>query len=70
MLSGLNVIAWYGGAQEWLIVALVLVVLFGGAKIPQLARGFGEGIREFKKSINGEESTPGGNTTGDGEKQA
>jgi sec-independent protein translocase protein TatA len=35
---------------------VVVLVLFGGTKIPQLARGFGEGIREFKKSINGDDS--------------
>jgi sec-independent protein translocase protein TatA len=50
----------YMGTQEWVIVGIVVVVLFGGSKIPQLAKGLGEGIREFKKSIEGveEESKP------------
>jgi sec-independent protein translocase protein TatA len=43
----------YIGTQEILIIAGVVVLIFGGAKIPQLARGLGEGIREFKKSMDG-----------------
>lgn len=45
----------YIGTQEILIIAGVVILLFGSAKIPQLARGMGEGIREFKKSMNPEE---------------
>jgi sec-independent protein translocase protein TatA len=39
------------GTQEWLIIGAIVLVLFGSTKIPQLARGLGEGIREFKKSV-------------------
>ncbi|MES2463878.1 MAG: twin-arginine translocase TatA/TatE family subunit [Armatimonadota bacterium] len=56
MLTNLTTLAYFGGTQEWLIIGVVVLVLFGGTKIPQLARGFGEGIREFKKSINGDDS--------------
>ena len=56
MLTNSITFAYFGGAQEWLIIGVVVLVLFGGTKIPQLARGFGEGIREFKKSVNGDES--------------
>lgn len=45
--------AYFSSPQDWLIIALVAVVLFGGKKIPELARGMGEGIREFKKSVSG-----------------
>lgn len=45
----------YFGTQEILICAGVVVLLFGGAKLPQLAKGLGEGIREFKKSVNNDE---------------
>lgn len=38
------------GSQELLIVAGLLLVFFGGAKLPELMRGVGEGMREFKKS--------------------
>ena len=47
--------AYFTSTQDWLIIGVIVLVLFGGSKIPQLAKGMGEGIREFKKSINGEE---------------
>ncbi|MBS1714738.1 MAG: twin-arginine translocase TatA/TatE family subunit [Armatimonadetes bacterium] len=37
--------------QEWLIVLLVILLLFGGAKIPQLARGVGRSVSEFQEGI-------------------
>jgi sec-independent protein translocase protein TatA len=40
-----------------LLVLLVLVVLFGGKKIPELAKGLGEGIRNFKGSVKNENSS-------------
>jgi sec-independent protein translocase protein TatA len=43
------------GPTELLIIVLVFVVLFGGKKIPELAKGLGEGIRNFKSSIKPEE---------------
>ncbi len=46
--------AYFTSPQDWLIVGLIVLVLFGGTKIPQLAKGFGEGIREFKKAVNTE----------------
>lgn len=55
----------YIGTQEMLIVAGVVILIFGGAKIPQLARGLGEGIREFKRSAEGraDEGAPEGAQT-------
>lgn len=38
------------GATEWLIIALIVILLFGGKKIPELFRGLGESIKEFKKA--------------------
>lgn len=38
---------------EWLWIMLAIVVLFGGRKIPELARGLGKGIREFNDAKTG-----------------
>jgi len=40
------------GATEIIIIVLVLILLFGGKKIPELMKGLGQGIRQFKKSVN------------------
>jgi sec-independent protein translocase protein TatA len=39
-----------------LIVAIVILVLFGGRKIPELMRGLGEGVRGFKEGMTGAQS--------------
>jgi sec-independent protein translocase protein TatA len=44
------------GIHEILIIALLVIVLFGAKKIPQLFRGMGEGIREFKKATREDQS--------------
>jgi sec-independent protein translocase protein TatA len=36
------------GGSEWILIVLVVVLIFGGKKIPELMRGVGKGIREFK----------------------
>lgn len=41
------------GGVEWLLIALVILLLFGGKKIPELMRGLGKGITEFKKGKEG-----------------
>ncbi|MBI5730259.1 MAG: twin-arginine translocase TatA/TatE family subunit [Ignavibacteriales bacterium] len=43
------------GFGEILILVLILILLFGGKKIPELAKGLGKGIRSFKKALKGEE---------------
>lgn len=40
------------GGQEILLIALVVLLLFGGKKIPELMRGLGKGIREFNDAKN------------------
>jgi len=42
------------GVPELLIIAVLVLFLFGGKKLPEMGKGIGEGIRNFKKSINGD----------------
>ena len=42
------------GWPELLVIGLVFVLLFGSKKLPELAKGLGEGIRNFKTSLKGE----------------
>ena len=39
------------GAQEMIIILVVVLILFGGTKLPQLMRGMGTGIKEFKQAV-------------------
>ena len=43
------------GFGEILHILLIVVLIFGTSRIPELGRGLGEGIRNFKKSVRGEE---------------
>ena len=38
------------GTTEWIIIAAIVLLLFGGKKIPEFFKGLGEAVREFKKS--------------------
>ena len=40
------------GTQEILLIVVVLLLLFGGKKLPELMRGAGRGIKEFKDAVN------------------
>jgi sec-independent protein translocase protein TatA len=42
---------------HWLIVLAIIVLLFGGKKIPEVMRGLGEGIRSFKEGMRGDGTT-------------
>ncbi len=41
------------GTPEIIVIVLVILLLFGGKKIPELMRGIGKGVRSFKEGING-----------------
>jgi sec-independent protein translocase protein TatA len=42
------------GTPEFVIIALVIILLFGGKKIPEFLKGIGQAINEFKKGARGE----------------
>jgi len=41
------------GKSEIIVIALVVLLLFGGKKIPELMRGLGKGVKSFKDGVNG-----------------
>ena len=43
------------GGMEWVLIAFVVLLLFGGKKIPELAKGLGMGIKNFKKAVKDDE---------------
>ncbi len=45
------------GVTEIILVLVILLLFFGGKKIPELMKGLGKGIREFKSASKGEESS-------------
>ncbi len=44
--------------NEWLIVVIIALVLFGGSQLPKLARSLGEAQKELKKSMKDDDETP------------
>lgn len=47
------------GPLEWVIIIVIVLLVYGGKKLPDLAKGFGESIRNFKSSLKeGEDKTP------------
>ena len=42
------------GTTEIIVIILIIVVLFGAKKIPELMRGVGRGVKEFKDAVNGD----------------
>jgi len=46
------------GGGEWVLILLVLLLLFGGTKLPALARGLGQSMKEFKKAARDDEPAP------------
>ena len=50
------------GVPELLLILLIVIVIFGASKLPQLGRGFGEGIRNFRKGLKSDEEGSTGGT--------
>ena len=45
------------GAGEIIVIALIVLLLFGGRKIPELMKGLGKGVKSFKDGMNGIDET-------------
>ncbi|HCI57825.1 MAG: twin-arginine translocase TatA/TatE family subunit [Bacteroidetes bacterium] len=55
MSSVTCLLLWSLGGSEILLIVLVLLLFFGGKKLPELAKGLGKGIKEFKDASSGVE---------------
>ena len=51
----METLAFGGNPTAWIIGLIVILVLFGGAKIPEMMKGVGQGMKEFKKGMNDDE---------------
>ena len=52
----LFVLAGFIGPQEIIIILIIVLLLFGGRKIPELMKGLGKGMKEFKKATKEEDT--------------
>lgn len=52
MTKLLMLFSFLPSGSEWIIIALVILLLFGGKKIPELMRGLGKGVKSFKEGVN------------------
>jgi sec-independent protein translocase protein TatA len=50
-----DMLAYGGNPTAWVIILLIVVLLFGASRIPEMMRGLGSGMREFKKGLKEEE---------------
>ncbi|WP_276501459.1 Sec-independent protein translocase subunit TatA/TatB [Terrimonas pollutisoli] len=55
------VLLWALGVKELIIILAVIILLFGGRKIPELIRGIGRGIREFREAKTDKKENPDAN---------
>ncbi|MES2064176.1 MAG: twin-arginine translocase TatA/TatE family subunit [Bacteroidota bacterium] len=51
------------GAPEIILIIVAILIMFGGKKIPELMKGLGRGVKEFKDAQNGETNTANNTTT-------
>jgi len=56
-MENLFIILGWLGAWEIIVIVLVVLIFFGGKKIPELMKGVGQGIKEFKKAARDEPET-------------
>jgi sec-independent protein translocase protein TatA len=56
-VSNLNVLLFGLGPMEIVLIIVVIILLFGGRKIPELMKGIGQGMKEFRKASNIDEES-------------
>jgi len=54
-MNALTIFLGMVGPWQWIIIGLAILLLFGGKKLPELMKGLGGGIKEFKKATKEEE---------------
>ena len=51
-MTNLLLLGFLSSGSEWVIIALLILLLFGGKKIPELMKGLGKGVKSFKDGVN------------------
>ena len=51
-MTNLLLLGFLHSGSEWVIIALLILLLFGGKKIPELMKGLGKGVKSFKDGVN------------------
>lgn len=51
-MTNLLLLGFLPSGSEWIILALLILLLFGGKKIPELMKGLGKGVKSFKEGVN------------------
>jgi sec-independent protein translocase protein TatA len=54
-MVALNIFLGFVGGSEWIFIGIAILLLFGGKKIPELMKGLGSGIKEFKNAAKDEQ---------------
>ena len=53
---------WNNGPWEWIIILIVILIIFGAGKLPQVLKQMGLGVKAFKDGVNGEEEEDASNS--------
>lgn len=51
-MTNLLLLGFLPSGSEWIIIVFIILLLFGGKKIPELMKGLGKGVKSFKEGVN------------------
>ncbi len=51
-MTNLFLLLFLPSGQEWIYIVIIILLLFGGKKIPELMKGLGKGVKSFKEGVN------------------